>query len=118
MAEEKSQIKKELKTFDSQFRKMSGRDPEKADKEVIRSLYLRCALDSLSRVLSRWPCSRSVWLHPNERMRSAVLRNGVRIAPKQHTARCPAMLPIACACAWTVCTRGRSNATARAVTMR
>lgn len=41
VAEEKSQIKKELKTFDSQFRKMSGRDPEKADKEVIRSLYLR-----------------------------------------------------------------------------
>ena len=52
MAEEKSQIKKELKTFDSQFRKMSGRDPEKADKEVIRSLYLRCALDSFMLLLA------------------------------------------------------------------
>ena len=48
MAEEKSQIKKELKTFDSQFRKMSGRDPEKADKEVIRSLYLRCVCTRLA----------------------------------------------------------------------
>lgn len=41
VAEEKSQIKKELKSFDSQFRKMYSRDPEKQDKEVIRSLYLR-----------------------------------------------------------------------------